>query len=77
MTVPNPQKGESQGKYVSRCMKFFDNENSNLPRKQQLAACYDKYREARRKKVKAKVRKSKDLARELRKLIKHFNSKRM
>ena len=75
MPLPKPGKKESQNDYVSRCMEFFDNEDSDLPRNQQLAACYNNYREAKRKKAKARTKRPKDLAQELRKLAEYYHSK--
>lgn len=77
MPVPNPRKGESQGEYVSRCLKFFSSEDTDLEKKQQLAICYNKFKQVRKKKVRANTKKPKDLVRELRKLAEHFNSKRL
>lgn len=75
MPIPNPGKKESQGSYVARCMKFFKNENSKLPRKQQLAACYKNYSKANRKKAKANDKKPRNLAQELRKLANLYHNK--
>lgn len=75
MPIPEPGKRESQGNYVSRCMKKFKADKSDLPKKRQLAACYDKYRKSRRRKAKARVRKPKDLAQELRKLAELYHYK--
>lgn len=81
MPVPSPRvrgkNKETEQKYVQRCMKFFSGEDTDLEQKQQLAICYDKYRKARKKKVRANTKRPKDLVRELRKLAEHFNSKRL
>lgn len=48
MPLPKPKKNEPENKYIARCMRFFDEEDSKLPHERRLAACYDTYR--RRKK---------------------------
>lgn len=83
MPIPTPTKKEEQDDYVARCMEFWSNEDSDLPRRQQLAACYDKYRKwkkNRKKREKAKERakkrlaESKNLVNELRKLKEYFDN---
>jgi len=74
MPLPNPRKGEKREKYVARCMRFFDDEKSDLPRNQQLAACYDKYNKAKKNRSKAR-KKPENLTQELRKLAEHYHSK--
>lgn len=43
MPVPSPRGGESQDKFISRCMRFMHSEGGR-PRKQQQAICFDKWR---------------------------------
>ena len=77
MPIPTPKPKESQGKFVSRCMKFFSGEDSDLEQKQRLAICYDKYRKwkkNRRKRAKAKLAKSKNLLKELKRLKTYYDS---
>lgn len=76
MPLPEPGKREGRENYVARCMKKFKADGSDLPRKQQLAACYDKYRKSKSRKAKAK-KKPKGLAQELRKLATYYNSNRI
>lgn len=75
MPLPDPGRKESQDDYVARCMRKFADDGSDLPRKNQLAACYNKYRQSKsKKKAKARVKRSRDLAQELRKLAEYYNS---
>ena len=74
MPLPNPRKGENRNDFVARCMRFFDEEKSDLPRDRQLAACFNQYKTAKKKKTKAR-KKPQNLAQELRKLAEHYHSK--
>jgi len=77
MPIPTPNPKESQGQFVSRCMRFFSDEGSDLEQKQQLAICYDKYRKwqkNRRKRAKAKLAKTKSLLQELNKLKEYYDN---
>jgi hypothetical protein len=87
MPVPGPKKGEKENDYIGRCMRFFDDENSDLPKNQRLAVCYDKWRKAKGKSKKksggnekkhrnnVRIKKSKDLVKELERLRDFYNSK--
>lgn len=77
MPIPQPTKGEKQGAYVSRCMKFFSGEDTDMDRKQQLAVCYSTYRRSKKKpakKSKAKKKETRNLVDELKKLRDYYNS---
>lgn len=75
MPLPTPKKGESQDDYVGKCMEFFSGEDTDLDQKQQLAACYERYRKWRRnrkKRAKAKERAKRKLA-ESKSLVNELN----
>lgn len=44
MPMPTPNSGESEGKFVSRCLSFLANEGSSLQGDQAVAACYSQFR---------------------------------
>jgi len=84
MPLPTPNKGEPQDDYVKRCMDWFSNKDTKLEHKQQLPACYERYRKwkkNRKKRAKAKARakkkieESKNLVHELKKLKEYFDDK--
>lgn len=81
MPVPTPKKGQKQNEYMSECMKFFDDEDSDMSRKQRLAICFDKWNKSKKKKANLKrrnnkkIEKSKNLVKELHKLQDVFNKK--
>lgn len=45
MPMPKPKKNESQDDFISRCMSFLDDEDSDLDQDQRLAACFSAWRE--------------------------------
>ncbi len=47
MPVPTPRKGETQDKFMGRCMTFLHNENmeAKRPQKQMAAICLSQWRE--------------------------------
>lgn len=76
MPIPTPNKGESQNQFVSRCMSFLADEESDLEQKQRLAVCFTKYKnwkKNRKKRAKAKLAKSKNFLRELKKLKEYYD----
>lgn len=77
MPVPKPNPGEKQGAFVSRCMKFFSGEDTDMDRKQKLAVCYSTYRKSKKKptkKAKAKKEETRNLVEELKKLEEYYNT---
>jgi len=48
MPVPKPKAGESQDDYISRCMRWMADNEPDRPRDQQLAICFNTYRESKR-----------------------------
>lgn len=44
MPIPKPKSGESKDDYISRCMRFQDKEGSDKPHNQQLAICYEQWK---------------------------------
>lgn len=44
MPIPSPSKGESQDKYIARCVRAMAKYDSDRPRKQQIAICFTKWR---------------------------------
>jgi len=47
MPIPKPNKGESKDDFISRCMSFLDDENSELDQNQRVAACNAKWEDNR------------------------------
>lgn len=45
--LPSPSGGESQDKFIGRCMSWMDDNESDRPQDQQLAMCFDKFREGK------------------------------
>lgn len=80
MPIPQPGRKEGKNSYVSRCVKFFSDEGSDLEKDKQLAICYNIYKEAKKKRSTAKknrfrkkIKESRDLTSRLKKLREHFN----
>lgn len=82
MPLPTPTKGESQDDYVSRCMDFLSKDKSKLEQDQRVAACHERYRKwkknrKKREKAKArakkKLRESRNLVGELKKLKEFYD----
>ena len=45
--MPTPGAEETQDEFVSRCMSFLDDEGSDLDQDQRLAACHERWRNAK------------------------------
>lgn len=45
--LPSPSGGEDQDKFISRCMSWMDDNEGDRPQDQQLAMCFDKFREGK------------------------------
>ncbi len=51
MPIPSPKKGESQDKFMGRCMSFINAEEEHKPegkrrpQKQRVAICFSSWRE--------------------------------
>jgi hypothetical protein len=43
MPMPKPGQGETESEFVSRCIKFLNNEGSALADDQKAAACYNAF----------------------------------
>lgn len=50
--MPKPTKGESQAEFISRAMRAFHDEGSNMSQKQMLGKAYGMYRNSKKKKKK-------------------------
>jgi HK97 family phage prohead protease len=48
MPVPKPHAGESEDEFISRCMSFFEDEDSDLDQDQRVAVCYEQWRRKKR-----------------------------
>jgi len=44
MPLPKPNKNEKESAFISRCMRFLDDEDSSLEGDQRVAACYSQWR---------------------------------
>ena len=51
MPLPKPERDESQDEYVSRCMEWMHENESERPQKQQLAMCFSTWRDSKRSAV--------------------------
>ena len=49
MPLPTPNKGETQSKFVSRCIQFLVDENSSLKADARVAACYSQWEKGTKK----------------------------
>lgn len=47
MPVPTPRGGESQDKFISRCMSSLADTDPDRPQKQRIAMCFSSWRKAR------------------------------
>jgi len=56
MPAPKPNQGESKQDFISRCIKFFHDEDSDMTDEQIQAACYDAWEKKREMKFIKEVR---------------------
>lgn len=81
MPVPSPKGNESKSKYVSRCIEMLNGEKNDFSDKQKAAMCYNRYKQwqdnknpKKKNKSKAKIKKSRAVLDELKKLQNYYNN---
>lgn len=50
MPIPSPRAGESQDKFIGRCMSSLSESGEFRDRKQRAAVCHGQWRKSKRKK---------------------------